>query len=159
MKEELGDKSGIAKTLHQLGNVHYQQGNYEEAVKKYNQSLKMKEELGNKSGIAQTLHQLGNVHYQQGNYEEAVKKYNQSLKMKEELGNKSGIASTLGQLGKIHVEKEEYPLALQAFLNAYSIFKSLNSPYAQLAEKYLAGLRDKMGEEEFNAQLEKLVKK
>ena len=52
MKEELGDKSGIAITLDQLGNVHYSQGNYEEAVKKYNQSLKMKEELGDKSGIA-----------------------------------------------------------------------------------------------------------
>ena len=52
IKEELGDKSGIAITLHQLGMIHQNQGNYEEAVKKYNQSLKMKEELGDKSGIA-----------------------------------------------------------------------------------------------------------
>ena len=37
------------------------QGNYEEAVKKYNQSLKIKEELGDKSGIAITLHQLGMI--------------------------------------------------------------------------------------------------
>ena len=40
--------------------IHQHQGNYEEAVKKYNQSLKIEEELGDKSGIARTLHQLGN---------------------------------------------------------------------------------------------------
>ena len=50
----------------QIGMIHQDQGNYEEAVKKYNQSLKIEEELGNKSGIAITLHQLGNVHYHTG---------------------------------------------------------------------------------------------
>ncbi|MCC4765529.1 tetratricopeptide repeat protein [Methanosarcina sp. DH1] len=157
MEEELGNKSGIAQTLHALGMIHHLQGNYEEAVKKYNQSLKMEEELGNKSGIAITLHALGNVHYSQGNYEEAVKKYNQSLKMEEELGNKSGIAITLGQLGRIYAEREELSLALQAYLTAFSIFKSLNSPYVQLAASDLAELRNKMGEEEFDAEFERLV--
>ena len=157
--EELGDKRGIATTLHQLGMIHYQQGNYDEAVKKYNQSLKMKEELGDRSGIATTLHQIGNVHYQQGNYDEAVKKYNQSLKMKEELGDKSGIASTLGQLGMIYEAKEEYVSALQAYIKAFSIFEALKSPYSQLTSKLISELRDKMGEEEFKAQLEKMVKK
>ena len=155
--EELGDKSGIASTLGQLGMIHQDQGNYEEAVKKYNQSLKIAEELGDKSGIAITLHAIGNVHYQQGNYEEAVKKYNQSLKMKEELGDKSGIASTLGQLGMIYEAKEEYSLALQAYMEAFSIFKVLNSPYSQLASELISKLRDKMGDEEFKAQFEKLV--
>jgi tetratricopeptide (TPR) repeat protein len=57
------------------------QGRYEEAVKMYQDSLKINEELGNKSGIAGTLHQLGNVHYVQGRYEEAVKMYQDSLKI------------------------------------------------------------------------------
>jgi tetratricopeptide (TPR) repeat protein len=97
------------------------------------------------------------VHQDQGNYEEAVKKYNQALKIEEEMGDKRGIAQTLGQLGIIYIENLEYSSALQAVFTAFSIFKSLNSPYAQLAEKYLASLRDKMGEGEFNAQLERLV--
>ena len=77
--------------------------------------------------------------------------------MKEELGDKSGIASTLGQLGRIYAEREELSLALQAYLTAFSIFKSLNSPYVQLATNDLAELRNKMGEEEFDAELERLV--
>ena len=143
--------------MHNLGVIHHQQGNYEEAVNLYNKSLKISEELGNKSGISNTLHQLGIIHQRQGNYEEAVEQYNQSLEIKEELGDKSGIAATLGQLGRIYLEKKEYSYALQAFLTTYSIFKALNSPTAQLAEKDLVSLRDKMGEEEFNAQIEKLV--
>ncbi|HII00119.1 TPA: tetratricopeptide repeat protein [Methanosarcinaceae archaeon] len=158
MKKEMGNKRGIAISLLQIGTIHLDQGNYEEAAKMYNRSLEIFEELGDKSGIAGTLHQIGNVLYLCGNYEEAVKKYNESLEMKKEMGNKSEIATTLGQLGKIHVKKEEYSLALQAYLNAFLIFKSLNSPYAQLAERDLAALRDKMGEEEFKAQFDRLVK-
>jgi len=157
IKEELGDKSGIANSLHQLGMIHQDQGNYEEAVKKYNQSLKIGEELGNKSGIAGTLHQIGMIHQDQGNYEEAVKKYNQSLKIEEELGNKSGIASTMGQLGMIYEAKEEYVLALHAYIKAFSIFEALKSPYSQLASKLIFELRDKMGEEEFKTEFERLV--
>ena len=157
--EELGDKKIIAKILHQLGMIHEDQGNYEEAVNKYNQSLKIKEELGNKSGIASTLHQLGMIHEDQGNYEEAVKKYNQALRIAEEIGDKKIIAITLGQLGRIHVEKEEYPLALQAFLAAFSIFNELKSPYVQLASRDLVALKDKMGDEKFKAQFERLVNK
>ncbi len=47
--------------INQIGNVHYLQGNYEEAVNLYNQSLKIEEELGNKSETAQTLHQIGRM--------------------------------------------------------------------------------------------------
>jgi tetratricopeptide (TPR) repeat protein len=157
IEEELGYKSGIAITLHQLGIIHQDQGNYEEAVNLYNQALKIKEEMKDKRGIANSLGQLGIIHRHQGNYKEAVNLYNQAMRAFEEIGDKSGIAITLGQMGRIYEEKGEYPLALQASYTAFSIFKSLNSPYTQLAAKDLAKLRDKMGAEEFDTEFEKLV--
>jgi tetratricopeptide (TPR) repeat protein len=150
------DNVGISSTSHNLGTIHQNQGNYEEAVKKYNQSLKIEEELGDKSGIAYSLHQLGMIHQDQGNYEEAVKKYNQSLKIKEELGDKSGIASTMGQLGRVKEDNEEYVEALKYYFTAFSIFKDLNSPYMQLALKYMNGLKEKMGEEQFKEVYQEL---
>jgi len=155
--EEGGNKKRVAGTLHQIGIIHQEQGNYEEAVKKYNQSLKIEEELGDKSGIAGTLHQLGMFHQDQGNYEEAVKKYNQSLKMNEELGDKSGIATTLHQIGIINEENRECSSALRNYLISYSIFEQLNSPNKEIVARSLLRLRDKMGEEEFDAEFEKLV--
>jgi hypothetical protein len=82
----------------------------------------------------------------------------ESLRITIDLGDKKIIAATLGQLGKIHMEKEEYPLALQAYLLAYEIFNELKSPYVQMASRDLAALKDKMGEQEFNIQLKRLVK-
>ena len=80
--------------------IHQDQGNYEEAVKKYNQSLKIEEELGDKSGIARTLHQLGMIHQDQGNYEEAVKKYNQSLKIERRTGGQERNCNNTGAAGE-----------------------------------------------------------
>jgi len=155
--EELGNKSEIASILHELGMIHQQQDNYEEAIKIYNQSLKITEELKDKSGIAITLHQLGMIHQKQGNYEEAVKKYNQSLKIEKELRDKSGIAITLHQLGRIDEEEGECSSALENYLISYSIFEQLNSPKKEIVARSLLRLRDKMGEEEFKAEFERLV--
>jgi len=157
INEELGDKSGISDALHNLGNIHYVQGNYEEAIKLYNQSLKIAEELGDKSGIASSLGQLGMIHQQQGNYKEAVKKYNQALETFEQMRDKSGIASILHQLGMTNEENGECSSALRNYLISFSIFKQLNSPNEEIAARSLSRLRNKMGEEEFDAEFERLV--
>ncbi len=66
--EELGDKSGIATTLHALGMIHQAQGNYGGGAEHlYQQSLEINEDLGDKHGIATTLHELGRIHQAQGN--------------------------------------------------------------------------------------------
>lgn len=41
--EEMGNKKEVVGTLHRLGTIHKNQGNYEEAVNLYNKSLRMKE--------------------------------------------------------------------------------------------------------------------
>lgn len=159
IKQELGDKWGIAQTLHELGMIHHVQGNYKEALKKYEQSLKIKEELGDKRGIAITLHQLGMIHHVQGNYKEAVKKYGQSLNIGEELGDKSGIARTYGQLGRINEEQKDYKEAMRKYLIAFSILKELGSPDAKIVASYLAGLREKMGKNEFEKAWKEIEQK
>jgi tetratricopeptide (TPR) repeat protein len=75
IKEELGNKSGIATTLHQLGMIHQDQGDYDKAIEKFNQSLKIKEELGDKSGIANTLGQIGRIYETREDHKNALKNY------------------------------------------------------------------------------------
>jgi tetratricopeptide (TPR) repeat protein len=125
IKEELGDRSGIASTLGQLGNVHYVQSRYDEAVTMYRESLKISEELGNRSGIAITLHQLGMIHQQQGRYDEAVTMYRESLKISEELWGRSGIAGTLHQLGMIHHDQGRYDEAVTMYRESLEISEEL----------------------------------
>jgi len=42
---QLSDKPGIASSLHQLGMIRQEKGDYEEAEKLYNESLAIKKDL------------------------------------------------------------------------------------------------------------------
>ena len=154
--EELGDKAGVARSLHQLGMIQQDQGNYGEAVRLYEESLKVFEELGDKAGVATSLHQLGNVQYLQGNYGEAVRLYEASLRIKEELGDKAGVASSFGQLGKLAQAQGRHKEAAGYYLRALALFRALNSPYALLAMRDLASVRREVGVARFAAWWDEL---
>ena len=99
IKEDLGNRPGMALTYHQLGRTAQDRGRLEEAGDWYRQSLAIKEELGDRPGMASTYHQLGITAQDRGRLEEAQDWYRQSLAIKEELGDRPGMASTYGQLG------------------------------------------------------------
>ena len=56
---EENDRSGIAKTLSNVGIIHRLKGEYEHALEKYKDALEIQKELGDRSGIAITNAQLG----------------------------------------------------------------------------------------------------
>jgi tetratricopeptide (TPR) repeat protein len=72
IQEQLGNLSGKATSLHQLGNLAYLQGDYEQARSLYQQSLQIQEQLGNLSGKATSLGQLGLLAEQEGETEQAL---------------------------------------------------------------------------------------
>ena len=114
-----------AQAFHNLGIIYHDQGEYDKAIEKYNQSLKISEESGDKSAITSTIHQLGTIHCAQGKYDKAIEKYNQSLKISEELGDKSVIARTIHQLGTIHYVQEEYGKAIEKYNQSLKISEEL----------------------------------
>ena len=88
--------------------IHQDQGNYEEAVKKYNQSLKIEEELGNKRGIASTLYQIGRINKEQGECSSALRNYLTSYSIFDQLNspNKDIVSRSLSRLRDKMEEKE-----------------------------------------------------
>lgn len=77
LEETIESASGDLKSgsLHELGIIHANQGRYDDAVKMYQESMKIKEELGSRSGIAITHGQMGRIAYAQKNYKEALRCY------------------------------------------------------------------------------------
>lgn len=71
--------SKSADFLHQLGNVAYQRGDYDQALEWYRKSLAINEELGNRAGMATSYHQLGILLTEQGMAEQGVPFTLQSL--------------------------------------------------------------------------------
>ena len=73
INQELGDKSGVSSSLHHLGTLAQATGEYDEARKLYQQSLKIKQELGDKSGMASSQAQLALLEEKQGHVKEALR--------------------------------------------------------------------------------------
>ena len=101
LKEESGNRPGMASTYHQLGVNAHARGRLEEAENWYRKSLTLKEESGNRPGMASTYHQLGLIAKDRERLEEAENWYRKALILDEEFGNLPGMASTCHELGTI----------------------------------------------------------
>ncbi len=61
IKQRIGDVEGEAATLHQLAGIYANQGEVEQAIALYNQSLDITRRISNVQGEAATLAMLGKL--------------------------------------------------------------------------------------------------
>jgi tetratricopeptide (TPR) repeat protein len=127
IKEELGNRAGMASSYGQLGVVARKRGSYEEALAWYRKALAIDEKLGNRAGMAISYHQLGIVAEERGSYEEALAWYRKSLAIEEELGNRAGMAISYHQLGVVAHDRGSYEEALEGYRKALAIFEELGN--------------------------------
>jgi tetratricopeptide (TPR) repeat protein len=84
---ELGDegKQGVSNMLGAIAGVMVFQGEYEGAIEKLEESLKIDEELGNRRGTAVTLMNLGITYRKAGKFAEAISYFNRALAFAEKI--------------------------------------------------------------------------
>jgi predicted ATPase/class 3 adenylate cyclase len=111
LKQELGDKQGIAASLGNLGLVAQEQGDHITARSLHEESLVLRREIGHKSGIAYALTNVGIMAQEQGDHITARSLHEESLAMQRELGDKRGIAMSLVNLGIVAHLQEDYTTA------------------------------------------------
>lgn len=114
--EAMGEPQPVATAWHQIGMVHEQAGNLEEAEAAYLRSLSMEVQAGNKSGEADSRLQLGNLYDRMpGRREDAVAFYLQAAEIYadpatanplSEGRSRSNAANTLITLGR-HAEARQ----------------------------------------------------
>lgn len=124
--EEMGDRSGMAASYHQLGVVAQQLGRLQEARNFYQKSARISEELENYSGMAVSSHQLGTVAEEEGRYEDAIEWYRKSLQIFEELGIRHGMAASYHQLGNLSHLRRAYDEALEWYRASLRIEEELS---------------------------------
>ena len=123
--EEIGERSGIAKSFNNLGSAYNFLGEYQEAINYHQQSLQIFEEIGERSGIAASLGNLGNAYRSLRDYEKAIDYYQQSLQMFEEIGERSGIANSLCNLGSAYKSLRDYQKAINYYQQSLQIFEEI----------------------------------
>ncbi|MHC4161293.1 MAG: CHAT domain-containing protein [Planctomycetota bacterium] len=112
IEESRRNRTGVAATLGNIGNIHRSLGAYARALGYLERALKIFGELGNRAGVAAALGDIGNIHRFFGAYGKALDYQERALRLKEELGDRAGVALTLGNIGLIHGRLDAYAKAL-----------------------------------------------
>lgn len=120
----------IALTLGNLGAVHLQQGNLDEAESVLLESLLMKRRLKPQLIVADTLNNLGNCANLRGDYRKSLEYYREAL---EDLRNKQGrpedLANTLFNLGRLEIQQQGWDTAMAMLTEALRVSKEIFGVY------------------------------
>lgn len=101
LKLENESKAGL---LLNIGNIHYDLGEYKNSSEYYLKSLRMFEKNGSKRGESYCLHSLGSTHFLLKQYDAAKKYFEKALRLKEEQNDSRGIISSTMGLGDVYKE-------------------------------------------------------
>mgnify|MGYP001611893589 FL=1 len=110
----------IASILLNKGVVYYELGQYHEALKYYDESLKIFREIKTPqySGISENLLVIGLVYKSLGQYQEALKYYDESLKIQRDNLSSGSIAAELDYIGYVYLALKDYKRAEALFKDA-----------------------------------------
>jgi serine phosphatase RsbU (regulator of sigma subunit) len=126
LAEGINHKRYIATSLHNLGNGHYNLGEYKLALFCYLKAFHIHEALGNKKGLLTASGSIGNVFLDMRQPDQALKYLEQTLVISKELNNKRGMASALLSIGTVYSEKKDFKKALEYGFESLKIFQDIN---------------------------------
>ena len=121
------DESGMAQTLHVLGNVAISLGDSNEARTFWEESLEIRQRLGDQRGAGSILHNLAALAYAAGDLDGARQSFEDALAINREVGNRYGEAVTLLNLGELSLQQAEYAPARVRFEEALAIARELGA--------------------------------
>ena len=149
-----------ARLLIEVGNLYYNQGKYDLALEKYEESLRIYEwVLGHDHpDVARSLHGIASVYYHQGKYDLALEKYEESLRIDElMLGHDHpSVASSLNNIALVYKDQGKYDLALEKYeesLHIKELMLGHDHPSVATSLNNIASLYDNQGK--YDLALEK----
>jgi len=89
-----GDRSGVARSLIGMANVHYRRGDLDEASRLYERGLAVHRETGNEFAVAWTLHSFANVLSERGDFAGSRRVQEQALAIHRRIGDRGGEAGS-----------------------------------------------------------------
>jgi len=122
--EEKG-KGWKALALHDMGLIYKKQGNYSEALKRYEEALRVDEQLGDVKRKATVLHSIGSIYHDQGKYPEALELYEEALNVAVQIENLKQKANFLNSIGFVYYTQGNYPEALKRYEKTLGIAEQL----------------------------------
>jgi tetratricopeptide (TPR) repeat protein len=122
---ELGDKMGIALSLHELGDVARRHGDYGRAAAWHEESLALLRDLGENNWIGWALVSLGVIAFEQGDQERAAALAEEALALFRALGDNNGIAWALIGVGQVAHQRGDARRATALFAESLALFRGV----------------------------------
>ncbi|CAF3494933.1 unnamed protein product [Adineta steineri] len=134
-------ESEKASIYHQLGEIKYDQEEYQEALAYYKQSLAIQQKTlpFNHLNLASSYNNIGSVYYSTGDYLNALSSYEKAFAIKQESlpSNHSDLGDSYDSIGSVYYKMGDYPKALSSYEKAITIRQeSLSSNHPDLASSY-----------------------
>lgn len=123
VKEEIGDKKGMIKSLYGIGISYEMQSNYPRALEFQFKSLEISENLNDRGSMAKSFQAVGVIYFYQKDYSKALEYYVKSLNLHEELGLKNKVANLYRNIGMIHRNQLNFLAAFDNYSKAFKIYK------------------------------------
>jgi tetratricopeptide (TPR) repeat protein len=127
------DQFEKANILHGLGILSANQGEIDQAIALYQQSIEIEEKIGDVQGKANTLHQLAGIYANQGEINQAIALFQQSLEINEKTGNVQGKAATLHQLAILYSNQGEIDQAIALYQQSLELKEKIGDVQGKAA--------------------------
>jgi predicted ATPase/DNA-binding SARP family transcriptional activator len=103
--EELGDRTGIGRSLGELGLLASEEGDAETAAALYERAAALFREDGDERRLAVVLTNLGGLALARGDHDDAERRLEESLELVRRVGDDEGLAESLRLLGAAALER------------------------------------------------------
>ena len=141
------DLSGEAKTLANIGWVHFLLGDKPKALESLAEALSLMEAVGDRYGEGHTLNRIGAVYDTLGEKRKAIEYYGRSILIRRALGDHSGEATVLNNLGGVYDDLGEKQKAIGYLREALSLWDVVGDRYGEAATRNVIGVvYDTLGE-------------
>ena len=119
------DDKLIAAQL-KLGQMYYDNAEYEDAEKMFIKSLKKSRQLEDNTNIAESLRKQGQLFRKQRKNDMALEKFNEALSMSTVMNDKNSMAKIMNSIAILYYRTDRYDDALEYWLQAFNIAKEFD---------------------------------
>jgi tetratricopeptide (TPR) repeat protein len=116
----------LADAYSTLGEVYEGVGRTEDALRSYQESLRIVRETGNNAALARNYNSIGYINYVLGRYLEAFFFHKEALAKHRQIGNKEDVIGSLVTIGIVEQVQGRYEEALKYYLEGLSLAREMN---------------------------------
>ena len=125
LAKKINSNYGIARSYNIIGISFHRRGNYDQAMRFYNQARTVFEKIDDKHKIASLNNNTGAIFEKLGNYDNALESHFQALKIWEEMDDLQHTSASLNNIGIIYEKQGSYDHALEYHFKSLKIKEEL----------------------------------